>query len=112
MSWIAAGVGPIVVVALVMSIVATFLAMPIAIRVKRPFKDGVITTGVVVDHQLHAAPDGHRTLIPVFRFIDETGVERVARDQVGGNGSIAVGSTFDISYRPSKPTRVRRIRQH
>lgn len=111
MSWIALGVGAVVVIALVIGIAATFAAVVIARRTTRPFPDGVVTTGVVIDHELHGGPDGHRSLIPVFRFVDQTGIERVARDQVGDNGSIAVGSTFDISYRPGKPTRVRRIRQ-
>jgi hypothetical protein len=108
-NWIAVGVAAVVIIALVIGIAATVGAVVLARRTTRPFPDGVVTTGVVIDHELHAGPDGHRTLIPVFRFIDETGVERVARDQVGGNGSIPLGSTFDISYRPSDPTRVRRI---
>ena len=80
----------------------------------KPFADGVTASGEIIGHQLLATGDGEtagRALFPVYRFVDQHGLVRTARDQIGDNGRLAVGTTMTISYRPQTPTRVRRVNE-
>ncbi|MFK8024752.1 MAG: DUF3592 domain-containing protein [Ilumatobacter sp.] len=109
--WIALA-AVVAVVALAAAALVVVLIIWLSRRFSRPFPDGVVTNGVVIHHELvptGSGSDGGRMLVPVYRFVDEQGVTRVARDQIGDSGQTRVGSTVSISYRGQHPTRVRRL---
>jgi hypothetical protein len=69
-------------------------------------REGIRTTGNVIDFVESQAEDGQPMYAPVFSFLDEQGVEHQIRSNVSSSSyAYMKGQAVDVIYRPGDPQR-------
>ena len=94
-----------------LGVLATGASMAI-LSSTRPIRGGVITTGTVISNDRKTTrTDGGRTRMatyaPVVEFTDQAGMTHQVTTSLSGGKAPVVGSTRQVSYLPSDPSRAR-----
>lgn len=82
-----------------------FVVVGVVVRENtKPFEDGVIVEGVVIEVDRRVDSDGDTTYSPIVEFVDPaTGQTHVADTSFSSSSRPTIGEAKDVSLRPGEP---------